>query len=463
MDTTALDKIHARSQRRIDKYELKKIKLIENLKLLETKKISTLAIHKNTSNLFRHRKPNNIKIDVRTFNNVLHVDPKNLVADVEGMTTYKDLVKECLQYSCLPAVVPELKSITVGGALAGGAIESSSFRYGLVHETILEFEALLSDGQIIHCRPDNEHRDLFYSFPNTYGTLGYALRIKLRLIPAKSYIKITHHYFADPKFYFEELTKICTQQTTGSIAYIEGVVFDPKNLYLTTGQFVDEAPYTNDYKYMNIYYRSIQKNRTDYLTSSDYIWRWDPDWFWCSKFFFMQNKILRFIFGKFLLRSTAYWKIRHFINKHSMTRSLLEKLQQKTESVIQDVQIPIHNATEFLSFFQKNIGIEPIWICPTMPASATPDYTLCLLQPNTLYINFGFWDTVPTNYEDGYYNKLVEKKVRDLNGYKGLYSNVYYTKDEFWNIYDQNTYADVKRKYDPQNRLKDLYTKCSEK
>ena len=34
---------------------------------------------------------------------------------------------------------------------------------------------LLPDGDIVVCTPTNEHSDLFFGFPNSYGTLGYAL------------------------------------------------------------------------------------------------------------------------------------------------------------------------------------------------------------------------------------------------------------------------------------------------
>ena len=48
-----------------------------------------------------------------------------------------------------PAVVPEFKSITVGGAYVGIGIASSSFKFGLVHENIIEAEVLLADGSIV--------------------------------------------------------------------------------------------------------------------------------------------------------------------------------------------------------------------------------------------------------------------------------------------------------------------------
>ena len=70
-------------------------------------------------------------------------------ADVEGMTTYEDFVDETLKHGLMPAVVPQLKTITIGGAVAGMGIEATSFHYGLVHETVLEMEILLASGETV--------------------------------------------------------------------------------------------------------------------------------------------------------------------------------------------------------------------------------------------------------------------------------------------------------------------------
>ena len=74
-----------------------------------------------------------------------------MTADVEGMITYEALVDETLKFGLLPAVVPQLKTITVGGAVSGLGIESSSFKFGLVHETVEEMEILLGDGRLVTC------------------------------------------------------------------------------------------------------------------------------------------------------------------------------------------------------------------------------------------------------------------------------------------------------------------------
>lgn len=77
-----------------------------------------------------------------------------------------------------------------------------------------------------------------------------------------------------------------------------------------------------------------------------------------------------------------------------------------------------------------------------------------------MYVNFGFWDSIISHKSAGYYNKLIERKVEELNGHKSLYSDVFYTKQKFWELYNKPAYDKLKRNYDPAGRLKDLYQKC---
>src|SRR5215217_8075499 len=93
----------------------------------------SIRLRKPTSNLFRQRqKSATTFVDVRQLNQVLSVDPERRVAHVEGMATYESIVRETLKHGLVPAVVPQLKTITAGGAVSGLGIESSSFRFGLV-------------------------------------------------------------------------------------------------------------------------------------------------------------------------------------------------------------------------------------------------------------------------------------------------------------------------------------------
>ena len=144
-----------------------------------------VRLHKRTSNLFRARaQAGRVLLDGTTLDHVIAIDQTACTAEVEGMTTYADLVAAALPLGLAPAVVPELKSITVGGATTGLGIESSAFRYGLVHETVLEFDVLVADGRVLRCSP-SEHADLYRGFPNSYGSLGYATRLTVRRSSAR--------------------------------------------------------------------------------------------------------------------------------------------------------------------------------------------------------------------------------------------------------------------------------------
>ena len=441
-----------------EQYERKKARLVAEFKEALARG-ATIGLGKKTSNLFRSRRQAKHLIDVSHFNRVISIDAKDMLAEVEGMTTFDDFTKETLKHGLLPAVVPELKSITIGGAMAGVAIESSSFKYGLVHETVLAMEVLTGSGAVISCQRSNEHRDLFFGFPNSYGTLGYALKLTVRLVRAKSYVELKHEKFSDARHYFQAVQAACQNR---ELDFVDGMVLDGDEMYLTTARFVDSAPFVSNYTYLRIYYQSIPKKRVDYLTAYDYIWRWDTDWFWCSKNFGLQKPWLRAV-ARPWLRSTAYWQIMRWNRKYQWSEKFLKLKgdRRQDESVIQDVQIPVERAPEFLAFFLERIGITPVWICPTKPASDDryPTYQLDFGQ---LYVNFGFWDVVrlPGEEKDGFYNRQVEQWVDRLQGRKGLYSTAFYDEETFWRHYNGPNYKTLKQKYDPQGRLKDLYEKA---
>src|SRR5574337_34571 len=122
-----------------------------------------LGLAKRTSNLCRDRDAAaRARLDLSAFSHVLAVDAARGWVDVEALATYEALVDATLAHGVMPAVVPQLKTITAGGAVAGVGIEATSFRHGLVHDTMLELEVLLADGSVVHCTPDNEHAALFF-------------------------------------------------------------------------------------------------------------------------------------------------------------------------------------------------------------------------------------------------------------------------------------------------------------
>ncbi|MGQ0750240.1 MAG: FAD-binding protein, partial [Betaproteobacteria bacterium] len=403
----------------------------------------SVGLAKDTSNLFRDRSATAERtLDVRSFSNVLRVNREAGVVETEGMASYEALTDACLAYGVMPAVVPQLKTITLGGAVAGVGIEASSHRYGLVHETVQELDVLCGDGHIYRCAPDNEHADLYFGFPNSYGTLGYALRVVARAIPVKPYVHVQHLPFPNAHAFFTQLERHCRD---GDADFIDGTLFNPERLFLTLGRYSDHAPRISDYTYERIYYRSIPENREDWLTTRDFIWRWDTDWFWCSKNVGAQNPLIRRLYGRRRLGSATYTRIMRWNSRVGVTSAVERLLGLRSESVIQDVDVPIRRAAEFLDFHAKEIGIWPAWVCPIGPQRNALRYALYPMRPEW-YVNFGFWDVIRTRkgHERGHFNRKIERKVAELGGIKSLYSDSFFPEDEFWRTYGGETYRALK-------------------
>jgi FAD/FMN-containing dehydrogenase len=431
-----------------------------------------VRLAKRTSNLFRNR-PDTTRpgLDVSGLDQVLSVDPVARTADVQGMTTYETLVDATLPHGLMPLVVPQLKTITLGGAVTGLGIESTSFRNGLPHESALEIEILTGDGEVVVATPDGPHADLFQAFPNSYGTLGYALRVKIELEPVHPFVRLRHVHLTDLDAVQAAIARIVEERSYDGepVDFLDGTVFSPDEIYLTLGTWADTAPYTSDYTGQQIYYRSIQQRSVDFLTIRDYLWRWDTDWFWCSRAFGAQNPRIRRVWPRKWLRSNVYWKIVAFEDRHHvMARIDARRGLPARERVIQDVEIPIDRTAEFLRWFDREVPIEPVWLCPIQlrdngahPAGEQV-WPLYPLEQGQLYVNVGFWSTVAIEpgRADGDVNRMVETQVDAVGGHKSLYSDAYYDEADFWARYGGGVYSAAKERYDPKGRLLDLYAKA---
>ena len=415
-----------------------------------------VRLRKPTSNLFRPREDSGrTELDASSLNHVIEIDAEARYADVEGMTTYAHLVDATLPHGLAPAIVPELKSITVGGAVTGVGIESSGFRFGLVHDTVRELDVLVADGRVLTCSPE-QRAELFFGFPNSYGSLGYATRVRIGLIPVAPFVRLEHTGYRDPEALFAAIAAECAQPTCD---YLDGVYFGPGEFVLTRAHLVDSPPAgteASDYTWMRQYWQSLRTKSHDYLSIHDYLWRWDTDWFWCSRNVGAQFKPVRLLLGRKRLNSVTYQKIMRASRRWPL--SLVQHFRPRTESVIQDVDIPIANAAGFLADFEAEIGIRPVWICPfVVPGDR---FSLFRLRTDTPYINFGFWDMVRSDKPDGHYNALVEELVAKHGGKKSLYSRSTYDKTTFWAEYDREAYSALKRECDPEGRFPGLYEKA---
>ncbi|BBY40476.1 FAD-linked oxidase [Mycobacterium mantenii] len=434
---------------------------------------SAVRLAKPTSNLFRARTKRDAPgLDTSGLTGVLSVDPETHTADVAGMCTYADLVAATLPYGLSPLVVPQLKTITLGGAVSGLGIESASFRNGLPHESVLEMDILTGAGDLL-TTSRTQHPNLFRAFPNSYGTLGYSTRLRIELEPVAPFVALRHVRFRSLPDLVAAMERIIDTGGQGGtpVDYLDGVVFSADESYLCVGRRTNTAGPVSDYTGRNIYYQSIRHDgpgveatKDDRLTMNDYFWRWDTDWFWCSRAFGVQNPRLRRWWPRRYRRSSVYSKLiamdrRFGLSDRIETRSIRPPDHPVRERVVQDIEVPVERTCDFLEWFLKEVPITPIWLCP-LRLRDHQGWPLYPIRPDHTYVNVGFWSSVPAGATDGATNRMIEAKVGELDGHKSLYSDSFYSREDFDELYGGEAYNAVKKTYDPDSRLLDLYAKA---
>ena len=404
---------------------------------------ATVRLAKPTSNLFRARAKNTVKgLDTSGLTGVIAVDPDARTADVAGMCTYEDLVAATLPYGLAPLVVPQLKTITLGGAVTGLGIESTSFRNGLPHESVLEMDILTGTGDVLTASPD-QHGDLFRAFPNSYGTLGYSVRLRIELEPVKPFVALRHLRFGSLHTMVATMDRIIeTGGLDGApIDYLDGVVFSADESYLCVGVQTSTPGPVSDYTGQQIYYRSSSTMTARSMTGSPFTTTSGGG-----------TPTGSGVRGRSASRTRASADSGRGVtgaaastgsSSATTTGSTSPTASKCATAVRPRARHPRRRTADRThrrvpGWFLDNVPIEPLWLCP-LRLRDDRDWPLYPLRPHHTYVNVGFWSSVPVGphwpSEEGHTNKLIERKVRELDGHKSLYSDAFYSSDEFDELY----------------------------
>ncbi|MGH3995189.1 MAG: FAD-binding protein, partial [Pseudonocardiaceae bacterium] len=298
----------------------------------------------------------------------------------------------------------------------------------------------------------------------SYGTLGYATRLRIELEPVHSHVALRHVRFDDLDQLCTGVAQIMTTRAWdgADVDYLDGVMFSPTESYLTLGRRIEHRGPASDYTGAQIYYRSIRQRDDDVLSTHDHLWRWDTDWFWCSGAFGVQHPVIRRLWPARLRRSDVYWKIVALDRRLDLSNRIeVRNGRPRREPVIQDVEIPVERTPEFLRWFAEHVPIEPVWLCPVR-LRGERSWPLYPLEPGRDYVNVGFWSTVPIGPggSGSDMNRAIEDQVHAVGGHKSLYSDSFYSRADFDARYGGEHYAALKERYDPDRRLLDLYAKA---
>ncbi len=381
------------------------------------------------------------KIDISDLNEILYIDAEERICIAEPGVTFVDLVNATLKYNLVPIIVPELKTITIGGAIAGCSIESMSYKHGGFHDTCLEYEIISAKGDVFVCTPENDNNLLFQMVHGTFGTLGIISKLKFKLIPAKPYVKIIYERYDNLENYKSAIWEHFKKQ---DVDFMDGIIHSPTEYILSVANFIDEAPYTNRYDWTKIYYKSTKERKEDYLKTPDYFFRYDKGVTNVNpKSFFG-----RLIFGKFV-NSTKTLKL---------VKKFRWLIPPKRIPITVDVFIPFSKVNNFMEWYKKEVNHFPLWCVPYKIVRHYEWISSNFLKTkDELFLDLAIYGMKQKN--DKNYYKIIEDELMKIGGIKTLISNNYYSESDFWKTWNKENYYKVKHKTDPNNIFRDLYTK----
>jgi len=412
------------------------------------------------TNSTRPLHPDTQYVDVSQLNQVLSIDPQTLLAEVEANVSMDVLLKATLAHGLMPKILPEFPGITVAGAIQGGAAESSSYKYGLFHDICLQYEMVLGNGEIVTASP-TENADLYYATACAYGTLGIITKATLQLQPAKKYVSLTYL----PVQSFQEAVEVINQTVhQPDVDFVDGLLFSEHTGTVMVGRLTTDsaAPRktflkpTDDWFYLHA--QKVSGTTDAYqetIPLKDYLFRYDRGAFWMGKYFF---EFVQIPFTRLA---------RTILAKYMTTRMLYRMLHAANASqraFAQDISLPSENTQEFLTIVDQKLGIYPLWLCPLLPSITHKDQFSPVYTDAKLVINVGVYGKYRVKYEKFVsMNRFIEAETARLGGRKVLYAHAYYTREEFWDIYNEPWYNHLRSTYHATTTFPDIYDKVAVK
>ena len=296
------------------------------------------------------------KVQLGPLQDVLKIDTEALEVTVEPNVTIGFLNRLLVSKGVTLAVVPELDSLTIGGLLMGGGIESTSHKHGLFHRLAVEVELVTADGECLLVSEEN-HPDIFRALPMSYGTLGFIVSVKLRLLKYRPYIRLEYR----PTTSLEETTALLEKEASGESHSVEGIAYSKETAVIMSGTFVEECDVEWDKVnrlgrwYKPWFYHHVETflekgSAVEYIPTLDFHQRHNRPTFWLTKLWLPWSSGL-------VARILTGWILP--MNHHllSLLKETFLSGELADNFVIQDFILPIHHLQVRATFLGKSFKL----------------------------------------------------------------------------------------------------------
>mmetsp|Transcript_21655 Transcript_21655/g.47202 ORF Transcript_21655/g.47202 Transcript_21655/m.47202 type:complete len:527 (-) Transcript_21655:12-1592(-) len=418
-------------------------------------------------------------IDINLYD-ILSLDKNEMYVRCEPMVNMGQLSHFLVPHGLTIPVLPELDDLTVGGLYMGVGIETSSHKYGLFNDTVIEAEVILADGRLVKCSK-TENRELFDALPWSYGTLGFVASVKIRVIPSKPFVRVEYIPCTTQSQGVEKFEQLSRSDNPPD--FLEALSYSLDEMVIMPANFVDAKDVPPDainaigrwykpwfYKHVESF---LKRGKTvEYIPLRDYYHRHTKSIFWELEQIIPwgNNPVFRFFLG---------WAVPPKVSFLKLTQTESIRKLYETQHVIQDMLVPISKMKVSLDCFHSNFNLYPLWICPYRAydySDKDEDHRCFLKKPLNLekgknyemYVDLGAYGIPKSVLEKKPFDivkvsRTVEAFIQGIRGFQMLYADSYMDRDEFRNMFSHKHYDAMKQKYDPTGAFPQVYEKVCKK
>jgi len=176
------------------------------------------------------------KIRVSHLYNILSLDTKKQTVTVEPLVSVGEATAFLNPKGWTLEVTLEIMDATVGGLALATGMTTHSHKAGLMQESIIAYEVVLADGQVVRASKD-ENPELYYALPWSHGTLGFVVSLEVRIIPVKPFVHLEYIPFHTQEEYCKAIREESMRDDAAD--FLELTIFSKNDAVMTRGTFAE--------------------------------------------------------------------------------------------------------------------------------------------------------------------------------------------------------------------------------
>jgi len=401
-------------------------------------------------------------VPVTHLDHILDVDFDRMTVTVEPFVNMGMVTSFLLPKNFALEIQVEMESITVGGLAMGFGMETNSHTVGFFQESVVEYEIVSPDG-VIHFVNKDSDPDFFYAIPWNYGTLGFLLSAKIRIVPVKEYVHMEYIITNSPEELGLQMTKLA--EADDAPTFLEATIYTKNTAVIQCGHFVDspkagssEAKMINciNHFWKPFYYKHVETfiprgGGSEIIPRHHYYHRFTRSIFWevDDMIPFANHPVYRCLWG---------WLGAPEVSLLKLFQGPVIRANSFLAHAVQESIMPIRKLSEGVHKFDDWFCVYPLLVFPLRvydrgERSGFLHPRKDMLIPGKDYglvVDLGAYGVPRQVKQGGTWDakanvRKMEDWTRDLGGWHATYTDICCTHKEFRDTFD-HTLVDKMRK-----------------